>query len=284
MSKKEIETKIHDIIEFSGCSRYIDTPVKRYSSGMTVRLGFAVAAFLDPDILVVDEVLAVGDAEFQKKAIGKIKSVSREHDRTVIFVSHNMDTVRSLCSRAILMKRGKIVKSGLPDDIIQEYLIDNATKGLFEYEKKFSLGDDKVKLSKASISSSNDESIFYVNSDVIIQLEIEILDEKVSPRCVINLLSANDILITSSICNIEISSTGKYSCSLTIPSDFLNNSIYQIDISAFTFSSPAVKHFEVQNLFTFEVIESNESFARQFFKDKWSGALRYNYKWQVSRI
>ena len=96
MTKAEIDRKMDEIIDFSGCEKYIDTPVKRYSSGMTVRLGFAVAAFLDPEILVVDEVLAVGDAEFQKKAIGKMKDVSQGQGRTVLFVSHNMASIRSL--------------------------------------------------------------------------------------------------------------------------------------------------------------------------------------------
>ncbi len=99
MTKKEIELKLDEIVDFSGCERYIDTPVKRYSSGMKVRLAFAVAAFLEPDILVVDEVLAVGDAEFQKKAIGKMQDISNTDGRTVLFVSHNMAAVQSLCTR-----------------------------------------------------------------------------------------------------------------------------------------------------------------------------------------
>ncbi|HQK40232.1 MAG TPA: ABC transporter ATP-binding protein, partial [Flavobacterium alvei] len=107
MTKKEIASKLDEIIEFSGCERYIDTPVKRYSSGMTVRLAFAVAAFLEPEILVVDEVLAVGDAEFQKKAIGKMQDISRSGGRTVLFVSHNMAAVKQLCTRGVLMENGK---------------------------------------------------------------------------------------------------------------------------------------------------------------------------------
>lgn len=122
MSKAEISDKINEIIEFSGCQMYIDTPVKRYSSGMRVRLGFAVAAFLEPDILVVDEVLAVGDAEFQKKAIGKMQDISNTSGRTVLFVSHNMGSIRSLCSRAILLKDGAITKDGTPDEVINDYL------------------------------------------------------------------------------------------------------------------------------------------------------------------
>jgi len=110
MTKKEITSKIDEIIEFSGCERYIDTPVKRYSSGMTVRLAFAVAAFLEPDILIVDEVLAVGDAEFQKKAIGKMQDISSGEGRTVLFVSHNMAAISELCNRAIIIENGEILK------------------------------------------------------------------------------------------------------------------------------------------------------------------------------
>lgn len=122
MTKKEITSKLDEIIAFSGCERYVDTPTKRYSSGMTVRLAFAVAAFLEPEILVVDEVLAVGDAEFQKKAIGKMQDISREGGRTVLFVSHNMAAVRSLCTRGILMEQGKIKYNGAIDEVIDLYL------------------------------------------------------------------------------------------------------------------------------------------------------------------
>jgi lipopolysaccharide transport system ATP-binding protein len=109
MTKKEINSKLDEIIEFSGCERYIDTPVKRYSSGMTVRLAFAVAAFLEPEILVIDEVLAVGDAEFQKKAIGKMQDISRKGGRTVLFVSHDLSAISTLASRTIVLANGKIV-------------------------------------------------------------------------------------------------------------------------------------------------------------------------------
>lgn len=122
MTKKEIASKIDAIIDFSGCERYIDTPVKRYSSGMTVRLAFAVAAFLEPEILVVDEVLAVGDAEFQKKAIGKMQDISRGDGRTVLFVSHNMVSVQNLCTRAICLENGRIIGDGEVSTIINNYL------------------------------------------------------------------------------------------------------------------------------------------------------------------
>jgi len=121
MTKKEIDSKIDEIVDFSGCERYIDTPVKRYSSGMTVRLGFAVAAHLDPEILVVDEVLAVGDAEFQKKAIGKMQDVSKGEGRTVLFVSHNMASIRALCHNGVLLENGCVKYMGEIDDVVQEY-------------------------------------------------------------------------------------------------------------------------------------------------------------------
>ena len=124
MSKSEVSRKLDEIIDFSGCERYIDTPVKRYSSGMTVRLGFAVAAHLEPEILVVDEVLAVGDAEFQKKAIGKMQDVSRGEGRTVLFVSHNMQSIRNLCRQCVLLENGHVKKIGDTDEIV-DYYIDN---------------------------------------------------------------------------------------------------------------------------------------------------------------
>ncbi len=121
MTKHEIKRKLDDIIDFAGVERYIDTPVKRYSSGMTVRLGFAVAAFLEPEILVVDEVLTVGDAEFQKRAIGKMDDVAKG-GRTVLFVSHNMSAVRNLCKSGIVLKDGMISYKGTANEAVDEYL------------------------------------------------------------------------------------------------------------------------------------------------------------------
>ncbi|WP_417370984.1 polysaccharide ABC transporter ATP-binding protein [Gelidibacter japonicus] len=128
MSKAEIKAKEEEIVQFSGCERYIDTPVKRYSSGMRVRLAFAVAAFLEPDILVIDEVLAVGDAEFQKKAVGKMQDISKGEGRTVLFVSHNMAAVKSLCTRAIVLENGKTVFEGGTDESVDYYIAKNSDK------------------------------------------------------------------------------------------------------------------------------------------------------------
>lgn len=148
MTKNDISLKLDEIIAFSGCERYIDTPVKRYSSGMTVRLGFAVAAHFEPEILVVDEVLAVGDAEFQKKAIGKMQDVSRGEGRTVLFVSHNMSSIRQLCHSGLLLNNGRIEKSGSVDSIVDYYL--QGQKSIHDYERK---GNGFVRVDKCEIHS-----------------------------------------------------------------------------------------------------------------------------------
>ena len=159
MTKKEITAKIDEIIEFSGCERYIDTPVKRYSSGMTVRLAFAVAAFLEPDILIVDEVLAVGDAEFQKKAIGKMQDISSGEGRTVLFVSHNMASVRKLCSRILLLKNGMVQKDGPPSLIIDLYNeIDYSMSGT---RVEFNFENDLLFISHISIDKSSVSSLSF---------------------------------------------------------------------------------------------------------------------------
>lgn len=134
MTKSEINSKLDEIVDFSGCERYIDTPVKRYSSGMKVRLGFAVAAHLDPEILVVDEVLAVGDAEFQKKAIGKMQDVSQGEGRTVLFVSHNMASIRQLCQKCVLLENGSVKSIGEVNEIVDQYLEQETLRGEENHE------------------------------------------------------------------------------------------------------------------------------------------------------
>ena len=162
MSHNEIQSKLDEIIDFSGCERYIDTPVKRYSSGMTVRLGFAVAAFLEPEILVVDEVLAVGDAEFQKKAIGKMKDVSTSQGRTVMFVSHNMGSVRQLCTRGIVLDKGSIVYDGNIADAINMYMNDRTKEGYVMDAMK--TNNPSVRIEKVLLNNQPDNHI-YVNSE-----------------------------------------------------------------------------------------------------------------------
>lgn len=160
MTKVEIKSKIEEIIEFSGCEMYIDTPVKRYSSGMRVRLAFAVAAHLEPDILVIDEVLAVGDDEFQKKAIGKMQDISSGDGRTVLFVSHNMAAVKKLCSRGIVLENGSVVFEGNSHEAVDYYLnneLDRVDKNLLERTDRRGTGE--IRFSKVELINENGKSV-----------------------------------------------------------------------------------------------------------------------------
>lgn len=179
MTKSEITGKLDAIIDFAGVEKYIDTPVKRYSSGMTVRLGFAIAAHLEPEILVVDEVLAVGDAEFQKKAIGKMQDVSKSEGRTVLFVSHNMGAVETLCTKGIILKNGQLEYNGNIQDVIDYYLKDEAhqTQRIID-GIEYCYND--LKINSISINGF-EENIVHIsedNSDIHIVIEGETLSEK----------------------------------------------------------------------------------------------------------
>lgn len=156
MSKKEIEKKFDDIVAFSGVEKFIDTPVKRFSSGMYVRLAFSVAAHMDPDILVVDEVLAVGDADFQKKCLGKMDEVTKTNGRTVLFVSHNMSAIQSLCKRTILLEAGRIKAIGKTSEVIGIYLKNNplTQEGAMLRERKDRKGKGNVKLVSFFVESN----------------------------------------------------------------------------------------------------------------------------------
>lgn len=188
MTKQEIGRKLDEIVDFSGCERYIDTPVKRYSSGMMVRLGFAVAAHLDPEILVVDEVLAVGDVEFQKKAIGKMQDVSRSEGRIVLFVSHNMSSIRQLCNRGLLLENGKIKCAGDIEDIVSFYVKDNIDTSLV---KKVNVTDScriipskKMNVSFEYFEFHKDTPIFASDENIGITISVKSILEL--DKCRIN--------------------------------------------------------------------------------------------------
>ena len=178
MTRDEITRKLDEIVDFSGCERYLDTPVKRYSSGMTVRLGFAVAAHLEPEILVVDEVLAVGDAEFQKKAIGKMQSISHSHGRTVLFVSHNMTAVRHLCKTGVLLENGMLEMLGPVEDVVSQYLNNStqtASNNLLELND-FS-GTGELRIGEVQINSHQMEEGMVLNNKPT-KLKLQIINEK----------------------------------------------------------------------------------------------------------
>ncbi|KIO54197.1 ABC transporter ATP-binding protein [Flavobacterium hibernum] len=240
MTKKEINSKLDEIVEFSGCERYIDTPVKRYSSGMTVRLAFAVAAFLEPEILVIDEVLAVGDAEFQKKAIGKMQDISKGEGRTVLFVSHNMAAVKSLCTMGVVMEHGTIQFNGNIDEAINFYLSseksDFNSNSLDEFIKN--QNDDFFILKKAFLYQDDaQDNYFYTNKELLISIEYKVIKEVLGLRIGFDLVDLNSgIVIFRSFhddlekMSIKINE-GCYLISVSIPANLLKNGVFGIKLA-----------------------------------------------------
>jgi ABC-type polysaccharide/polyol phosphate transport system ATPase subunit len=207
MTKKEITSKIDEIIEFSGCERYIDTPVKRYSSGMTVRLAFAVAAFLEPEILVVDEVLAVGDAEFQKKAIGKMQDISRQGGRTVLFVSHDMRAISLLCKRSILLNQGSILRIAPTAEIIDIYL-NGEDLNSSNFDMKFSLKNDLIAIETLlNEAVSIYDGSFFVKMIDFNGIEIMLYEKK---------LAKNESIIKKLTLDVSSLNSGVYSLQVKV--------------------------------------------------------------------
>ena len=182
MKKAEIQRKLDEIIEFAGISKYIDTPVKRYSSGMYVRLAFAVAAHLEPEILILDEVLAVGDVEFQKKCLGKMKDVS-EGGRTVLFVSHNMSAINSLCTRTVYLKNGVVGMMGETSDVVKSYLSSYTSFNYKIQPGQQLIGDEYTKLISARLINEKHEDVEMITvSDTFgVEMDYEILKEGFKP-------------------------------------------------------------------------------------------------------
>lgn len=230
MTKKEVQDKLDEIISFAGVARYIDTPVKRYSSGMKVRLAFAVAAHLDPEILVVDEVLAVGDAEFQKKAIGKMQDVSRGEGRTVLFVSHNMASVRNLCSRGILLDNGKVVADGEVNEVVDQYLnLNEDSRTEMEFKD---LGSD-IELMQASVVNASDQSERFFRGDALsFSFELTIRNMELAQYgLTMHLFDERNHLVFvtgSGRQSFEDSADGKYIFRVDIPENIMHYGNYRI--------------------------------------------------------
>lgn len=208
MTRAEVSRKLDEIVDFSGCERYLDTPVKRYSSGMMVRLGFAVAAHLDPEILVVDEVLAVGDAEFQKKAIGKMKDVSQGEGRTVLFVSHNMAAVRMLCKSGVVLNNGSVECIGSINNCIDYYLNERNSFCGESIIPKFRILNNALSISRVLINGkdSDIQVLRYPDRKIDISIEGEYNDcSPLEIEC--SVYSDKDVLICKRAQSLV---TGKY--------------------------------------------------------------------------
>ena len=241
MSKSEIDRKLDEIVDFAGIERYIDTPVKRFSSGMTVRLGFAVAAFLEPEILVVDEVLAVGDAEFQKKAIGKMQEVSSGGGRTVLFVSHNMAAVRSLCKNGIVLKNGMIDYIGSAVESIDYYLSQNIKTDIGAFYNKKEI-KEKLLFQLLSAEVCNAEGIqsssFECDESVNIRMRVLVKDQVPNIYGWLGIKNAKtgaDILISDTndviVNKLQSLPLGEHEIKFTIPKRSLAPGEYTVSIN-----------------------------------------------------
>ena len=271
MRKREIDRKLDEIIDFSGVERYIDTPVKRYSSGMYVRLAFAVAAHLESEILIVDEVLAVGDAEFQKKCLGKMGEVSKGEGRTVLFVSHNMAAVRNLCINSILLKNGSLFEYNDSKSVIELY--SNLELSKINEIQKY---DEIVTLDYFNFSEGG--PIFELTQEIIFRIDYHINQPDQMPDLSFIVEDLNNTAVFQSVFRTNNYSKGKKTHLFTIPPNLLNNGKYIITMGISTLS-PVTIHL-TSSIF-FEVVEDYSSLTRNNnYKGDFHGVVRPIIKWE----
>jgi len=281
MTKAEITRKLDEIIDFAGVERYIDTPVKRYSSGMTVRLGFAVAAHLDPEILVVDEVLAVGDAEFQKKAIGKMQDISKGEGRTVLFVSHNIITIQMLCDKSILLINGSINKKGKTEEVCNFYLNEYNTdlqEFFFSNQGKY-IGDSYVELLEIRFVDKNQNpiKIIYITSDFGVLIRYKIIDDLFKPDLSFLISTTNNEKVFHSVYQTNDYTIGEKSYLVMFPSDIFNDKEYIFTLGISTLN-PLKIHADYS--VKFKVSDDSSSFSRKNnYKGEFHGVLRPKIAW-----
>ena len=280
MSKAEITRKLDEIVDFSGCERYIDTPVKRYSSGMMVRLGFAVAAHLDPEILVVDEVLAVGDAEFQKKAIGKMQDVSKGEGRTVLFVSHNMSSIQQLCKTGILLDKGQVVFTGSAGATIKEYLHGDDRRMMHVAPPD----NAPLQLLQAQLSSS-DTYVIHPSSELTLQMVVAV--RAPIPHLVMgfNLYSSYGYPLARADYNdsdqVQTLPEGIYQISFRIPPYTLATGEYRI---VFDVADIEVKNYAgASSTLTFDVVAGATPFGNAFNETNALKCSTIHQPWLVER-
>jgi len=287
MGHSEIQRKFDEIVEFAGVEKFLDTPVKRYSSGMTVRLAFSVAAHLEPEILLVDEVLAVGDAEFQKRCLGKMESFGQS-GRTVLFVSHSMPTIARLCPRLLLLDRGRLVEDGPAEHVIGRYLHgDLGTSARRVWRDHDSApGDDWARLRSARIvdASGDTSDVVDVSEPVGVEIAFDLLRrEVVFPW--IDLVDERGTLVFSAMDTnpvwTEARDPGRYVTTAWIPEHLLNEGTLHVSVSV---KSPLLgrkpwRHAEVESALTFHVVEREGPTARGAFAGRIGGPVRPLLRW-----
>ncbi len=270
MSRREVGRKLEEIVEFAGVAKYIDTPVKRYSSGMIVRLGFAVAAHLDPEILIVDEVLAVGDAAFQKRAIGKMKDVTKEDGRTVLFVSHNMQSVRMLCNRAVLMHNGGIAFDGGVDETIHQYIakVFRPNHTCFHPEKASAPGNNFIRLRRAELLHAEDQPLnVTMPFKFIFEFWNEISEGGINLS--LSLFSVRGECVFKVNTPSRILQKGLITSTCMIPANLMNDGEYTIRLLFVKDTTQVL--FAIEELLTFKVADAGRT---GFWHGKWHGAVR----------
>ena len=253
MSKSEILLKFDEIVAFSGVEKYIDTPVKRYSSGMYVRLAFAVAAHLEPEILIIDEVLAVGDAEFQKKCLGKMGDVAKE-GRTVLFVSHNTNAILELCSRCILLSSGLLIENDKTNLVIKKYISEFESKTFRYFENDLAFENNEYfKIRSAKIYPEEGvDKIIICESNLILEVEF---DSNCDEEIYINFLlrHVSNVVVFENPTSVFRINKRSYKIKFLIPADFLNSEVYSIQ---FNFCKASAKLlYCIQNLLIFKVTQ-----------------------------
>ena len=285
MRRGEIDRKFDDIVAFSGVEKFIDTPVKRYSSGMQVRLAFAVAAHLEPEILMIDEVLAVGDAEFQKKCLGKMEDVASE-GRTVLFVSHNLSAVNRLCPRAILLDGGRVVRDGPAAEVTSEYLHgSNSGDGARSWTLQDAKGTEELKLTSVALLGEDGTPTSSVDITKPLKLRIGyyVGTPGLSFRCYVEFLTQRAIAFPTLEPNeVERNKVGSYYSEVSIPPNLFAEGEYVVRLSLFT--SWGKKHWyaHLDDALAFQVYDPMDgSSARGDYAQNAPGIMRPRLEWSL---
>lgn len=289
MSRTEIQRKFDEIVAFAEVEKFLDTPVKRYSSGMYVRLAFAVAAHLEPEILVVDEVLAVGDAQFQKKCLGKMEDVGKE-GRTVLFVSHNIGMIRSLCQRCILLSGGTVIQDEVTESVLATYLsiigLDEATNGEIYWPLNSDApGGSEMKLRSIRLLGTTGEpqSTFDVEKPITVEISYEIFQSLRGMRIVMHLMTQEDIIAFASTDHLQRDydvTAGCYKTICKIPGGLLNLGIYIVKIYS---GIPNIKVLVAgSKLISFVTVGRGNHGSNLY--EKWPGAVAPKLEWKTCFI
>ena len=278
MRRYEIKRKFDEIVDFSGVERYIDTPVKRYSSGMYVRLAFAVAAHLESEILIIDEVLAVGDAEFQKKCLGKMSDVSKGEGRTVLFVSHNMAAVKNLCGQGILLENGIVKVDSTIDECINFYLAANKNSMFTKYSVENSkYGNTSVRLLETKITPENNKDFVTINDNFEIAFKFELTKDFEDFNLSVPLKNVIDEnIVLAQITKSQKITKGLHEAVLKFPRNFLNAKAFSLDIY---FVDHAKSFFKITDIINFEI--EDDRTGLNYYGD-WPGYIRPNLSFVVN--